>query len=149
MEHIAVVEIPKGCARRIHKSIETHEFIDFGPTNEVIPINNGVMPVAYGFIKNTLNKNEGDEVDVIIFSNKEYKTGDELKVSIIGMIIRDDGDHKIIARDNDSTISTISDIPADEWKLILDFFGCKHKITSVEEKEKALEYLELSTIKTA
>ena len=144
MYYTAVIEIPKGCDRRIHKSIETHEFVDFGPTKEVIPVNEGVMPVHYGFIKNTLNKDERDEIDVIVFSNKKYKTGDEFSIEILGMIVRDDGDNKIIAKDVDCTISTISDIPRDEWRLILEFFGYKHNIISVEEREKALEYLELN-----
>ncbi len=141
MKCIGIVEIPKGCDRRIHKSNENGEFIDFGPIKDVIQVNDGKIPVCYGFLKGVMNETEGDEVDVLIFSNNEYKTGDEVEVDIIGMINRDDGDHKIIGKDSTSLITNIEDIDKAEWKLILDYFGFKHKIISVLKKEKAIDYI--------
>lgn len=146
MKYTAIIEIPKNCDRRVHKSIETGEFTDFGPTIEVIPINEGRMPASYGFVKDTLNASEGDEVDVIIYSDKNYKTQDELEINILGMIVREDGDHKIIATDLDSSISSIEDIPENKWKLIKDFFGYKYKITSIRGKNEALIYLESTSV---
>lgn len=141
MKYIGVVEIPKGCDRRIHKSNETGEFLDFGPIKEEIPINEGKMPVCYGFLKNIINKIEGDEVDLLIFSSKEYKTRDEINVELLGMIEREDGDHKVVAKDSSVLISNLKEIDTSEWNLILDYFGFKHKITSILGKEKAIEYI--------
>lgn len=141
MKCLGVVEIPKDCDRRIHKSTETGEFIDFGPTKEIIPVNKGKMPVCYGFLKNVINKTEGDEVDLLIFSSREYKTGDEIEVELLGMIEREDGDHKVVAKDSSVPFDDIEEINAGEWNLILEYFGFKHKIISVKNKEKANEYV--------
>jgi len=70
MQHIATIEIPKGSDRRIHMSYDKSGFVDLGPIKDQIPVNEGVTPVCYGYIDGTLNKKEGDEVDVIVFSNK-------------------------------------------------------------------------------
>jgi inorganic pyrophosphatase len=142
MSYTAIVEIPKGSDRRIHKGHNTDKFIDLGPTNEIIPINNGVMPVCYGFLKGIINKEEGDEVDVLIFSDKEYKTGDYVEVEIFGIFIREDKDHKILAKDSSVPYELVSDIQHDTLKLVTEFFGHKHKIILVGNKEQALEYLE-------
>lgn len=49
MKSTAIIEIPKGCDRRIHKSIQTGVFGDFGPTKEIITLQDGKTPEAYGF----------------------------------------------------------------------------------------------------
>jgi inorganic pyrophosphatase len=120
-------------------------FEDFGPLKAVIPINDGKHPSAYGFLKNTKSTDSTyehpDEVDVAVFSNKEFKTGDEVAVSIIGMFIREDGDHKVLARDESFEAEAFEDLPPDLQKVMLDFHGFKHKITSIENKESALKYL--------
>lgn len=146
MIYTAIVEIPRGCDRRIHKSNDTDEFIDFGPTKDAIPVNDGKMPVCYGFLKGIMNVSEGDEVDLLIFSEKEYATGDELEVEILGLIEREDGDHKIISKDNSVAFQSIKDIDGETWDLVLSYFGFKHKITSIKNKEEALEYLEHCSI---
>ncbi len=141
MKYLGIVEIPKDCDRRIHKSNETGEFVDFGSIQELIRVNEGKMPVCYGFLKNIINKSEGDEVDLLIFSKGEYKTGDEVEVELLGLIEREDGDHKVVAKDGSVSFSKIEDIGSLEWGLVLDYFGFKHKITSVQSKEKAIEYV--------
>ena len=54
----AIIEIPKGSDRRIHMRNDGSGFEDFGPIKEKIPINDGIMPVAYGYIENAINKKE-------------------------------------------------------------------------------------------
>lgn len=141
MKYIGIVEIPKDCDRRIHKSTETGEFIDFGPTKEVIPVNEGKMPVCYGFLKGVMNRTEGDEVDLLIFSNTEYKTGDEVEVEVMGIIEREDGDHKIIGRDSTVAIQSWDEVDIDSRDLVLRYFGYKHKIILVNGREGAVVYL--------
>jgi len=139
---IATIEIPKGCDRRIHFSQEKNDFVDFGSIKEKIPINGGEMPVAYGFLDGIMNEKEGDEVDVLIFSKKDLKTGDKIEIIPIALILREDRDDKIVAVDE--TINNIkewNDAPEDERKLILDYFGFRHKIISVEDSKSAVEYV--------
>ena len=143
----AVVEIPKGSNRRIHLSYDGINFIDLGLISDEIPINKGIMPVCYGYIENTINDAEKDNVDVIIFSNKSYKTKDKIDVEIIGMLNREDGDHKIIAIDNSILIKNFNDINQKERNLILEYFGYKSKIISVDDKTAAMKYLKSSIIK--
>lgn len=145
MKYKAVVEIPKGSDRRIHMKHDGSGFEDFGPIKERIPVNDGVMPVTYGYIENAVNKTELDNVDVIIFSNKHHKTGDEIDVEIIGLFNREDGDHKVIAIDESVSYKEFLEVPAVERNLILNYFGYKHGIM-VEDKIKATKYLEECTV---
>lgn len=138
----AIIEIPKGSDRRIHFSTEENDFVDFGSIKERIPINEGKMPINYGFLEGIINEKEGDEVDVLVFSKKELKTGDKIEVEPIALILRDDEDDKIVAVDG--TIKNIEgwlDVSEDERRLILDYFGFRHRIILVEESEKAIEYI--------
>jgi inorganic pyrophosphatase len=147
MQHIAIIEIPKGSDRRIHMSYDKTGFIDLGPIQEHVPVNNGVMPVHYGYIEGTLNKEEGDEIDVIVFSKHSYATGDKIEIEILGTLVREDGDHKIIARDNSETDSVFQDLSETDRKLILDFIGYKSKIVSIDTKDQAIAYINNSRTK--
>jgi inorganic pyrophosphatase len=141
MQYISVVEMPKGTDRRIHMSYDKTGFVDLGPIKDHIPVNEGVMPVHYGFIEETLNKDDGDEVDVLIFSNSEIKTGDKVNVQILGMLKREDGDNKVIARDETVDDLVFENLNVDERKTILDYMGYKSPIISIETKDKAIEYI--------
>ncbi len=143
MRYKAVIEMVKGENRRIHMSYDNSGFIDLGPIKEQIPINEGIMPIDYGYMVGTLNKDEKekDAIDAIIFSTKQHKTGDEIDVEIIGVLIREDGDHKLIATDDSVIMNDFSEVPEQERKMILDYFGYKSKVISVENKENALKFL--------
>jgi inorganic pyrophosphatase len=141
MKYTAIVEIPKGCDRRIHMTYDHSGFVDFGPISDHISVNNGVMPVCYGYIDRYINKKEGDNVDCIIFSTKEYKTGDSIETEIIGILVRDDEDHKVICTDNTVTLGSFEDTDETEKNLILDYFGFKSKIAHIGDKEEAIAYM--------
>lgn len=141
MSYKVVIEIPKGSDRRIHMRYDGSGFEDFGPIKEKIPVNDGVMPVAYGYLLDFVNKEEKDNVDVIIFSNNKYVTGDEIEGEIIGMLKRDDNDHKIIMVDNTMPYKNFMEVPEDERRLILEYFAHNHKFISLESVEKAFKYL--------
>jgi inorganic pyrophosphatase len=149
MQYIATIEIPKGSDRRIHLAYDKSGFIDLGPIKEHVPVNEGVMPVHYGYIEGTVNKEEGDEVDVILFSKKPYNTGDKVEIEILGMLTREDGDHKVIARDDSESDSVFQELTESERKLIMDYMGYKSPIASVDSRELALEYVKKSLVKAA
>jgi inorganic pyrophosphatase len=137
-----IIEIPKGCDRRIHFSQEKNDFVDFGPIKEKIPVNGGKMPVHYGFLDGIINKKEGDEVDALIFSEKDFKTGNIVEIIPIALILREDGDDKIVVIDEMvENIKEWDDVDEKEKKLILDYFGFRHKIISVKNSKSAVEYI--------
>lgn len=144
MKYTATIEIPKGTDRRIHMSYDKSGFIDLGPIKDHITVNDGVMPVHYGYIDGTKNIEEGDEVDVIIFSKNNYKTGDKVEIEILGMLIREDGDNKVIARDNSEVDSIFEDLAESERKLIIDYIGYKSPIVHIDSKLNTLEYINKS-----
>jgi inorganic pyrophosphatase len=141
MRYKAVIEIPKGSNRRIHMRYDGNGFEDFGPIKDKIPVNDGVMPVAYGYILNVVNKNEKDNVDAIIFSNKSYRTGDEIEAEIIGMLKRDDNDHKIVMVDDTMPYKDFMEVSENERRLILKYFAYNHKSITLESRDVALQYL--------
>lgn len=131
----AIIEIPKGSDRRIHMSFDGSGFVDLGPIKEKIPVNDGIMPVAYGYLKDFINKKEKDNVDVLVFSNKDFSTGDEVEITPFAIIKRSDEDHKILAHDNTVSIKNWNDILPKDRKLILDYFGHTNKVRVGDLKE--------------
>jgi inorganic pyrophosphatase len=138
----AIIEIPKGDDRRRHIKYDKSGFIDLGPTKDVIPVNGGIMPVHYGYIKNTLNVGEGDEIDVLVFSKKDLSVGEEVEIAPIALISRADGDDKIAAVDNTVTYKSWLDVPESERKLIEEFFSYHHQFNSIEDAVIASQYVE-------
>jgi len=143
VEYTAIIEMPKGETRRIHLSYNSEEgFLDLGPIKEQIPVNEGVMPIHYGYIEHAINREEKDNVDVLVYSALEYKTGDRVPIEILGMLNRKDGDHKVLARDSSVNVGNFYDFSQSEQMLILEYFGFKSAIVSIDDKEAALAYLQ-------
>ncbi len=139
----AVIEIPKGDDRRRHYVAQKKEFVDFGPIKEIIPVNNGVMPVDYGFLPDTRNIKEGDEIDVLVLSKEKLSVGQSLDVEPVALLRRDDGDDKIVAADRTTCgIKKWEDIDAESRKTIVGYFGFRHKIVSIESSDCAKQYIE-------
>jgi inorganic pyrophosphatase len=138
----AVIEIPKGDDRRRHIKYDKSGFIDLGPIKNVIPVNNGIMPVHYGYLPETINEKERDEIDVIVFSKNAAGIGQEINIRPIALLRREDGDDKVVAVD--ATILGVKeweDVPEGERKLVKEFFGYKSKLTGVDGKEEAEKYI--------
>ena len=138
MKYEIVIEIPKGSDRRIHMKYDGSGFEDFGPIKEKIPINDGVMPVHYGYIEGIKNSTEKDDVDVLVFSTKQLNTGDRVNIEVIGIMFRDDNDHKILAKDD--TVDTLSFDDLPEAGLVTKYFGYNKQV-SFGDKKQALDYL--------
>jgi inorganic pyrophosphatase len=138
----AIIEIPKGDDRRRHMKYDKSGFIDLGPTKDVIPVNEGIMPVHYGYISETLNEKEGDEIDILIFSKNTTEVGQEIEFEPIALIKRDDGDDKVVAVDKTmGEIKEWNDISKEERTLIESFFSYHHKFLSIENGEISKKYI--------
>lgn len=139
----AIIEIPKGDDRRRHLKHDKSGFIDLGPTKDIIPVNDGMMPVHYGYIPETLNEKEGDEIDVLVLSDKSLEVGQEIEVEPIALIRREDEDDKVVAIDESKKMfQKWDDIPELERKLIEDFFSYHYKFLSIENSDAARQYVE-------
>jgi inorganic pyrophosphatase len=138
-----VIEIPKGDDRRRHLKYDKTGFIDLGPIKDQIPVNDGVMPVDYGYVPETENEAEKDELDVLLISKKIFKVGAVAEATPIALLRRDDGDDKIIAVDIDSKMAEWKDVPEVQKNAILDFFSYHHKFTSIESAEAAIRYVDV------
>lgn len=142
----AVIEIPRGDDRRRHIRYDHKGFIDLGPIKDKIPINHGIMPVHYGYLRGTYNEQEGDEVDVLIISREKFSVGQTVEVTPIALILRDDGDDKIVAVDSTTVaIEKWADLSSGDQKMLLDFFGYRHRILSVENATEARQYIVRNT----
>lgn len=150
MNYLATIEIPKNSDRRIHKGNQPHNmgiFEDFGLISEKITANGGRMPLAYGFIEETHNPGENDEIDVMVFSEHEFKTEDLVEVIPFAMMIRSDGDHKILAHDDTMQLNSWDDVPADMQKTLIEFNGFKLPIVEVKSKQETILYLDNNMLK--
>ena len=147
MHYTATIEIPRGSNRRTHMAYGKSGFVDLGAIKDRIPVNDGVMPVHYGYLNGTFNKDDGGEVDVMVFTKNSYKTGDKVEVTVVGMLTRADGDHKVITHDNSLENFTFDGLAEPERKLILDYMGYMAKITSIDGAQSAFEYIENSLVK--
>ena len=109
------------------------------------------MPIAYGFIIGTLQRDEAsknpneipDEVDVLVYSRNSFSVGETLTAVPIAFITRGDGDHKVVAVDSTTSgqIKEWEDIPKKERDLITKFFGYKYPIESIEGAKEAIDYI--------
>lgn len=151
MKYIATIEIPKNSNRRIHKGNQVEnfgKFVDFGPISEKITANGGRMPLAYGFIENTVGTDsEADEIDVMVFSDREFKTADSVEIIPFAMMVRSDGDHKILAHDDTVTIDSWDEVPVEMQKILMDFNGFKLPIIEIKEKDEVILYINNNMIK--
>lgn len=145
------IEMPKGDGRRRHLSHDKKEMLDLGPTKDVIPVNDGKIPIAYGFVIGTLQKDESaknpdeipDEVDVLLYSNNKFKIGEKTKATPIAFITREDGDHKVVAVDSTTkNTKRWEDIPSSERELILEYFCYRSPLKAIQDATAAIEYID-------
>ena len=138
-----MIEIPKGDGRRIHLDYSRTFFIDLGPTKNVIPVNDGIMPIAYGFVIGTKGKEAGenDELDALLYSKKSFNIGDRTKASPIAVLNLENNDHKVVFTDN-SEVKSWKDLPQKERELLLKYFGYKSPIKRVDNKTEALRLIQ-------
>ncbi len=138
-----LIEDPKGEGRRIHLSYSRTYYVDLGSIKKVIPVNAGIIPIAYGFVIGTLIKDEEEtsELDAIVYSTKSYKIGDRTAAHPIAYLHLENGDHKVVFADDSVKIKSWDDIPDTEKDLILKYFGYKSRIKNIGNKNDALNLI--------
>lgn len=128
----AIIEQAYGIHERTTWDTTSHTFIKTGLFMEQS------MPVPYGWIPQTRNPSDGDALDVLIVTDKHLHMpqGSYLIVRPVGILLRRDQDHKILAVDGeDARFGLIHDYtelapdilsPIEDWFrrfFILDGWG--------------------------
>lgn len=103
-----------------------------------------VYPFAYGFIPNTL-ADDGDELDVLIITDKNLKNNEYYDVYIIGALVMEDEkglDEKILCvfEEDYNNISDIHDVSNDSKNKINDFFS-NYKKKSINKWSKVIGFI--------
>lgn len=102
----AIIEQAYGTHERTTWDRTSHTFIKTGLFMEQS------MPVPYGWIPQTRNPSDGDALDVLIVTDKHLHMpqGSYLIVRPVGILLRRDQDHKILAVDReDARFGSIHD----------------------------------------
>jgi inorganic pyrophosphatase len=116
-----LVEDPKGSTIRHTRDRTSGEWITYDFPHDAPP-----WPALYGFIPGTLNLADGDELDVLLLSTGALETGMTVKARAVGVLLRPDEDHKILAVDLDDaklgSLTRFEDIPPEEIEAITTWF---------------------------
>jgi len=69
------------------------------------------FPAEYGFLPGTLNPADGEPVDVLVIGAGPTFPGSRYRVRPIGLLLRQDGDHKVLAVPHTSEyVSPLQDV---------------------------------------
>jgi len=107
-----VIENPLGTTRRILHDPERGWV-------EVEPTFSGPIPVEYGHLPGTCNPADGDAADVMVIGWGPTFPGYRYPVRPIGLLLRADGDHKVLAVPHTSEfISPLQDVAEVDPELL-------------------------------
>lgn len=124
MQMKTLIEIPKGSNQKYEWDRDTDVFV----LDRVL--GDGLSyPYAYGLIKNTLG-GDGDEIDTLLISPRNYDTGDEVPCTIIGALLMEDEkgpDEKLLVVPPEAPEKDISDLSDTCLDQIHDFFSTYKK----------------------
>ena len=89
----AIVEQEQGTTVRTVWDEKAHVFVT---TSMIMPV---PLPLPYGWIPQTLCEGDGDALDVLILTRSSIPQGHFLAVRPIGVLLRQDLDHKVLGVD--------------------------------------------------
>lgn len=111
---IAIIEQTFEYKQRMQYQPDTHTFVE----TEFVSLNyvRG-FPYPYGWIKESGTPPE-PHWDVYVMSDKQFKLGDEIPVKLIGIFVRNDGDHKFIAVELERKINELEQLTNEEKEAL-------------------------------
>ncbi len=92
MQVEVVIEDPRGATLRHHLDERTGEW-----RARPHPRARSPWPANYGFIPGTHNPADGDALDALVLASAPLPTGSRALVRVVGLLLRHDGDHKVLA----------------------------------------------------
>jgi inorganic pyrophosphatase len=128
------IEIAKGSNQKYEFNKNTHSL----ELDRILPEPH-VYPYAYGFIPNTVAE-DGDELDVLIISDREILPETTLSARIVGALLMEDekgNDPKILAvlptEPDFGNVHNLSDISSSQLESIQTFFA-NYKLNNHPER---------------
>jgi len=129
---VAVIEDPAGSTVRHVIDPVTGAWVTYRHPHARSP-----WPTAYGYLPGTYNPTDGDALDVLVLASQPLQTGQRVPVRPIGVFLRPDGDHKVLAvhcgDPHYGTIAELTEVPPAvlraieawfaEWDTVLGWAG--------------------------
>ncbi len=116
----AIVEQVEGSTERTVWDETRREFVKTGL------VMSRPLPAPYGWIPQTHSQGDHDPLDVLILSETQLAQGDFLVVRPIGVLLRRDADHKVLAVDIKDTrfgsLAEYHELPGEFLTKIEDWF---------------------------
>jgi inorganic pyrophosphatase len=88
----AVIEDPRGSTTRHHFDTDRRVWVEAPHPHSSTP-----WPASYGYLPGTFNPADDDALDTLVLATNPLRTGTRLAIRPVGLLIRPDGDHKILA----------------------------------------------------
>lgn len=122
MQVSVMIEDPDGSTIRHHWNSESGTWIE-----KPHPYSSRPWPANYGYILNTRNPADNDELDILVLSTDPLQTGQKVEVQAIGVLLRPDGDDKVLGVLIDDPLlgqfSRFQDVPSQRVQAIDDWFS--------------------------
>jgi inorganic pyrophosphatase len=122
MEIQIVVEDPRGSTLRHFWDEGEERWIEKPHPHSQTP-----WPANYGYIIGTWNDVDEDELDALIISTDPIETGASISARAVGLLLRPDGDDKILTVPIDDPIfgavERFDQVPAEQIQSIDDWFA--------------------------
>lgn len=123
MFYTMVIEQTKAYPKRMEYVPETNSFQETD-SYSLFHVRNFHQP--YGWIKESGTPPQ-PHWDVILMSDKDFNLGDEVEVQIIGVFMRNDGDHKYLAVEKTRGIDDIEQLEQSEKEDLTRLYSCRHE----------------------
>jgi inorganic pyrophosphatase len=122
MEINVIIEDPRGSTVRHFWDAEQEVWVEKPHPHSETP-----WPASYGYIPGTWNDADEDELDVLVISTDPIETGSQVQVRAVGLLLRPDGDDKVLAILVDDPIfggvNRFQNIPAEQIQMIEAWFA--------------------------
>jgi inorganic pyrophosphatase len=142
----AVIEDPRGSVVRHHWDSIERRWIARPHHASSSP-----WPASYGYIPDTVNDADGDALDVLVLSERTLSTGEVVRVRPVGLLMRPDGDDKVLAVLIDDPrfgrIERLRDIPEREVQAIEAWFAEWSIVGDWRDEQSAIERIERARLK--
>lgn len=121
MDIDVIIEDPRGSTVRHFWDENQEQWVEKPHPHSQTP-----WPANYGYISGTWNDVDDDELDALVISTDPIETGSQIQARAIGVLMRPDGDDKILAIPVDDPIfgqvQRFEDVPAEQIQMIESWF---------------------------
>jgi inorganic pyrophosphatase len=140
-EQIVVIEDPRGSVVRHHWDDAGQEWIE-----RPHPHTSSPWPVNYGYLPETRNPADDDDLDAMVLASNPVPTGARVVVRIVGLLQRPDGDDKLLGVLKDDpafrNITRLQEVPQSELQAIETWFAEWGPVGQWQDEEQAIVRLE-------